>query len=184
MKSSRDASPTISNDAVREATGRGWAEWFQLLDMAAAAGRTHKEIVALVRGISNPGRWWEQMITVMYEQDRGLRHKHQRTDGYQISATRTIDAPIASAWDSWIQPRRRTRWLVGNISIRGDAERRSLRFGWDSGGNCIVTFTERSADRCTVTVEHSRLGTAAQAEEMKLFWRDALMKLKNVLDTK
>ncbi len=61
MKTPRDGFPTISNDAVRNATGRGWDDWFRLLDSAGAAGCTHREIVALVRGISGPGAWWEQM---------------------------------------------------------------------------------------------------------------------------
>jgi uncharacterized protein YndB with AHSA1/START domain len=183
MTKSQGSSPSISDDAVRNATGRGWGDWFQLLDSAGAAGCAHREIVALVRGISGPGAWWEQMIAVSYEQRRGMRDKHQKSDGYQISASRTIDVPIASAWEAWSLSRKRIRWLGENLSISGRSELRSLRFPWKTGGKCLVTFVEKGEGRCTVSVEHSRIDTAEHAEETKLFWREALGRMKSMLET-
>ncbi len=182
MTKSQGSYPTISDDAVRNATGRGWDDWFRLLDSAGAADCTHREIVALVRGISGPGAWWEQMVAVSYEQIRGMRDKHQKSDGYQISTSRTIDVPIASAWEAWNQSRIRLRWLGENLPISGRSELRSLRFPWKTDGNCLVTFVEKGQGRCTVSVEHSRIDTAEHAEESKQFWREALGRLKTMLE--
>ena len=38
------------------------------------------------------------MVTVGYEQARGLRKKHQRPEGFQVSASRTVAVPIAVAF--------------------------------------------------------------------------------------
>jgi len=35
---------TTSDETIRERTGRGWEEWFELLDEWGAADRPHREI--------------------------------------------------------------------------------------------------------------------------------------------
>lgn len=50
------------------------------------------------RGV--PG-WWSQMVTVTYEQERGLREKHQKADGYSVSASRTFEVPINILYKNW-----------------------------------------------------------------------------------
>ena len=62
------------------ATALHWAAHF---DDTAMAELLHEKY-------SVPG-WWSQMVTVGYEQARGLRVKHQKKSGFEISATRTID---------------------------------------------------------------------------------------------
>ena len=49
------APPPVSDDAVRKATGRGWDEWFTILDAAGAVAWKHPDIarwVAAKYGIS------------------------------------------------------------------------------------------------------------------------------------
>ena len=60
------ASPGMSDEAVRAATGRDWSEWRALLDKRGAAGLDHGAIVGLVREACG-GDWWSQMVTVGYE---------------------------------------------------------------------------------------------------------------------
>jgi hypothetical protein len=67
----------ISNEAVKARTGRTWPEWFAILDEAGAPVVGHKGIVTLLTKYHRVGHWWRQMITVAYEQERGLREKHQ-----------------------------------------------------------------------------------------------------------
>ena len=71
----------ISADAVRAKTGKGWAEWFAVLDQAGAAKWPHKEIASFLHE-QECGDWWSQMVAVGYEQARGLRVKHQTADGF------------------------------------------------------------------------------------------------------
>jgi hypothetical protein len=51
-----------------------------VLDQAGAAGMTHKTIVALI-DVQAMGGWWRQMVTVVCEQERGLREKRQTATG-------------------------------------------------------------------------------------------------------
>ena len=58
----------------------------------------HKGIVALLSEHHRVGPWWRQMITVAYEQERGLREKHQTPEGFQISVSKTIAAPVGTVF--------------------------------------------------------------------------------------
>ena len=90
----------VSSEAVAKATGRDWDQWLEFLDGLGAADLSHKEIVALVAG---PGEldngWWQQSVTVGYEQARGLRVIGQTsTAGFQIGVQKTLPVPVEAAW--------------------------------------------------------------------------------------
>jgi hypothetical protein len=66
----------VSDASIRERTGRGWDEWFGLLDARGATGHTHTEITRWLAAEHNVDSWSRQAITVGYEQERGLRAHH------------------------------------------------------------------------------------------------------------
>lgn len=85
----------IGDKAIRTKTGKNWQEWFNILDSADATKMDHKEIVDFLSHNFDVGPWWEQMITVTYEQIRGLRNRHEKPQKYKISRTKTISADVA-----------------------------------------------------------------------------------------
>jgi hypothetical protein len=58
------------------------------------------------------------MVAVTYEQERGLRDKHQKPDGYEISRSKTITAPIANVYSAWNEKSKGPRWLAEPLEIR------------------------------------------------------------------
>src|SRR6185503_7619402 len=103
--------PRMSDEAVKAKTGNGWAEWFKLLDQGGAKKMTHQEIVALLNSKHGVGPWWQQMVTVTYEQARGLRAKHEKPAGYEISVSRTIAASVSKVFKAWQNEKTRNNWL-------------------------------------------------------------------------
>jgi hypothetical protein len=85
----------MSDAVVKEKTGKDWRQWFMILDKAGAIKMSHKEIVECLYDRRRVPGWWSQMITVTYELERGLRKKHERPDGYSVSASRTFEVPIS-----------------------------------------------------------------------------------------
>lgn len=67
--------PSVSNEAVKKATGRTWSEWFRILDNAGAKKLPHPEIAEWLEAKKKVSSWWSQMVTVEYEYARGLRSK-------------------------------------------------------------------------------------------------------------
>ncbi|OIP31465.1 MAG: hypothetical protein AUK47_22395 [Deltaproteobacteria bacterium CG2_30_63_29] len=65
---------SISNEAVEEATGRGWPAWMAFLDARGGASLEHRGIVALLAGEGGvESGWWQQTIAVSYEKATGHR---------------------------------------------------------------------------------------------------------------
>ena len=162
----------ISSDAVKKATGRTWQEWCNRLDKDGCQTMTHKEIVAVLGEKHGVGPWWQQMVTVGYEQARGLRVKHETTAGFSVSRSKTLPAPIAEAFAAWGDERKRAKWLKDpNFTIRKATLDRSLRITWIDGQTSVeVMFYVKSKDKCQVTVQHSKLKNNKEAAKLKAYW--------------
>lgn len=174
----------IGDAAVRKATGKDWREWLSILDDAAASSLAHAEIASLLQDRHNVPDWWCQMVTVGYEQARGLRQKHQRPDGFQISASKTINVPIADAFEACANETRRQAWLPEkNFAVRKANAPKTIRATWiDKKTNVELAFTDKGPGKCQVVVQHSKIATAAAGEKLKSMWAARLLSLKSMLE--
>jgi len=176
-------STRMSDDAVKAKTGKTWNEWFKILDSASAKKLSHQEIVALLDKKHDVGPWWQQMVAVTYGQSRGLREKHQKPEGYEISVSRTIDAPVNKAFRAWTDERTRKAWLSSNFKIRKATTNKSLRITWEDDRTSVaVAFIPKGARKCQVVPQHSKLADARTAAKMKSFWAKALDRLKELIE--
>jgi uncharacterized protein YndB with AHSA1/START domain len=175
--------PRISDDAVEAKTGKTWSRWIKLLDAAGAKKMTHREIVAHLSEKHGVGPWWQQMVAVTYEQARGLRDKHEKPAGYEISVSRTIEAPVGKAFKAWTDEKVRKQWLPTNLTIRKPTPNKSLRITWEDGQTSVaVAFLPKGPGKSQVVAQHSKLPDAKGAAKMKKFWSQALDRLKEVLE--
>jgi len=63
----------LSEDSVRQRTGKGWADWFTILDEWGAAEHGHTASARHLHDAYGISPWWAQAVTVRYENERGLR---------------------------------------------------------------------------------------------------------------
>ncbi len=63
----------ISDQAVRARTGKGWEEWFAILDTWGAKEKGHTLSARDLAAEHDVDPWWAQSITIRYEWERGLR---------------------------------------------------------------------------------------------------------------
>lgn len=172
----------VGDAAVRRATGRGWSEWFAVLDKAGAEAQPHREIARLLREDHGLSGWWSQMVTVGYEQARGLRKKHQKPDGFAVSASRTVAAAVENLFAALADPRRRPRWLPGALAVHEAIRPTSLRAMWADGTRVDIACSSKGRGESQVVVQHGKLPNVRAAERMKLHWIDALASLKAYLE--
>jgi hypothetical protein len=177
--------PRLSDDTVRAATGRSWDEWFAILDEWGARDRPHKEIAAWLRSRGDISGWWSQSVTVTYEQARGIRAPGQMADGFAITASKTISAPLEIVMHAFDDPAERERWLPGaELHRRKTTAARSARYDWEDGATRVgVWFEAKGDDRSVVSVSHERLPDADAADAMKTYWRERLQVLKAHLES-
>ncbi|MFC4021578.1 DUF4287 domain-containing protein [Micromonospora sp. GCM10011542] len=176
----------IADELLRARTGRGWADWFALLDAWDATSRTHTEIARWLAGEHSVPGWWAQTITVGYEQARGLRAPGQRRDGgYSASGSRTVAVPAPRLFEAFADEAIRARWLPdAQVRLRTATAPRSYRADWAGGPSRIVVgFDAVGESKSRVSVLHEKLGGAEQAAELKAYWRERLAALKAFLET-
>ncbi|AYY12314.1 DUF4287 domain-containing protein [Actinobacteria bacterium YIM 96077] len=174
-----------SEASVQERTGRGWDQWFSLLDGWDATSRTHTEIAAwLVEEHGVPG-WWAQSITVAYEQERGMRAPGQRTDGtFSANASKTIAVPVQRLFEAFDDADLRQQWLPGaRLDVRTATPPKTFRADWNGEASRIVVgFTTMGETKARVAIEHEKLPGAEAAAEMKAYWRERFAVLKQLLE--
>jgi hypothetical protein len=185
-KASKERVLATSDEAIRARTGRGWEEWFDLLDEWGAPERSHREIarwVAEQQGVE-PLAWNAQAVASSYERARGLRAVGEHPEGFTLTASRTVAVPVGRLYDSFVDEALRERWLPERQLRERTATRpRSARFDWGDGKTRVhVTFLAKGKERSTAAVAHTRLADAKERERMKVWWRERLNTLKAQLE--
>ena len=177
---------STSDAEIRRRTGRGWEEWFDLLDDWGAAERSHREIarwVAEQQGVV-PLAWNAQAVVGSYERVRGLRAVGEHADGFAITATKTVAVPVDRLYDAFVDESLRGRWLPdGELRERTATKPKSARFDWGGDGSRVhVTFAAKGDGKSTVALQHARLADAREAERMKAYWRERVAAMKEELE--
>jgi len=174
----------ITETAVRKATGKGWGDWYSLLDAAGAREMTHQQIMAVV-ALQHPADWWQQVITVTYEKARSIRTKHHKDDGFSANASKVINARVTRLFDAWVEDAQRALWLEApGWHVRKSTPYKNLRVTWIEGRTHVEAhFWPRGEGRTLIQVEHSKLGSLADVQRLKAFWGGALERLRELVET-
>lgn len=174
----------IGDDALKAKTGKTWEEWFTLLDREGAQKLDHKQIFAIVGGKHQVGDWHAQMVTVGYEQARGLRLLHEKPGGFEISVSKTINIPIGTAFLLFSDGKMRKRWLKQDeFTVRKATENKTVRASWGDGSTgVVVAFYSKGANKTQVVVQHDKLPNSKAADRQKAFWAEQLELLKSKME--
>ncbi|MDA1188624.1 MAG: hypothetical protein O2854_02925 [Chloroflexi bacterium] len=173
----------VGDAAVQAKTGKTWQEWFVVLDTQKASDWPHPQIASYLNETQGVSGWWSQMVTVGYEQARGLRQKHETSTGYQVSVSKTLQVPLAQAYELWADEKARAGLIPGqSITVRTANVNKNLRALWSGGSSTIeVQFYDKGISKCQVVIQHNKLPDADKAAEMKAYWKAALEHMKESL---
>ncbi|MGD2132440.1 MAG: hypothetical protein PVI23_06565 [Maricaulaceae bacterium] len=182
--------PPQSDEAVKRATGRDWKAWIAWLDARGGRELDHKGLVAALKDEVESG-WWRQSVAVGYEQLAQGRKVNERPDGYQVQASKTINAPIEKVWES-VCPKGLCDWAPpGALAPSTEVKPERLRGAWTDGGKKEggvgsarfgAMLTTAPGGKTRLTVQLGRISDAAAAEKAKAAWRAALADLKERLE--
>ena len=176
--------PRMSDEAVKAKTGKAWKEWFDILDKAGGRKMSHKEIVKYLSAEQGVGPWWQQMVTVTYEQQTGRRAQHEKPNGYQISVSRTVGATLTKLFDAFGTQKTRDKWLQEDGLVERTATKnKSMRATWNDRKTTLeINFYPKGDEKSQVVVQHSKLPNAKSAAKMKKYWGEALDRLRALIE--
>jgi hypothetical protein len=174
----------VSSQAVLKATGKNWDAWLAILDAFDVKTQGHPAAARFLKTTHGMSPWWSQMLVVGYEQARGLREKHQKSDGYSVSATKTIATPAAAAFAALREPARRRKWLPGfSWTLRKTTPGKCLRVTCADSTPLEIMIYVMGPQKCQVTFQQDRLSGKQAALRQKQFWREAASRLKEYLES-
>ncbi len=172
------AAPEIGDDAVRDATGRSWDEWCDVLDAWPGKDDGHSAIAAhLVEEHEVPG-WWAQTVTVGYERITGRRLPHQRPDGtFSAGRSATITVDPAQLRELLLDDAAREDLfphLTTELRSRPTSKNVRLAVG---DGVAEFNLEPRDDGRVKVTVAHEKLPRFEDVATWKAYWGEWLRSL-------
>lgn len=177
------AEPGTSDQAVRRGSGKGWEEWYRILDAWGARDRSHAEIARYVNEDHGVPGWWSQTVAVGYERARGMRAVGQQAQGFSVGVTKTVPVGVDRLFDAFADAGARRRWLEpGTLRVRTAQRGRSARFDFRDGSTRVLAyFEEKGPGKASVVVQHERLEDANAREEARAFWKERLARLAEML---
>jgi hypothetical protein len=167
--------PEMAEETLREATGRGWDEWCEVLDAWPGHGGGHTAIATHLREEHGVEGWWAQTITVGYERITGLRLPHQQPDGtFTAGKSRTVTVDVKLIREMLLDDEARADLFPGlETELRSKPTSKVLRIGIGPG-TAQIALDPQADDRVKITIAHDRLPTAEAVEEWKGYWSDWL----------
>lgn len=119
MAEIKSVANSLSDETVREKTGKSVQEWFAVLDRFGVAEKGHTATANYLSEKHGVSAWWSQQITINYEQERGLRKPGQRSSGkFAVNISRTISASLDEVWALLSTPKGWDRWLSSKTNFK------------------------------------------------------------------
>lgn len=170
--------PEMSDDRVREATGRGWDEWCDVIDAWPRHVEGHTAVAAYVHGELGVPGWWAQAVTGGWERITGRRLPNQMTDGtFTANRSRTVPIDADELRAALLDDDARGDLFPGHDTrLRSQPTSKSLRVTIGPG-SALFSLEPKPDGRTTVYVSHERLPDLDALEEWKFFWSDWLAAL-------
>jgi hypothetical protein len=167
--------PETADDTLREATGRGWNEWCDIIDAWPGRADGHTAIATYVREEHGVEGWWAQTVTVGYERITGLRLPHQQPDGtFSAGKSRTVTVDAGLLREMLLDDDHRPDLFPGfETELRSRPSSKVVRIGIGPGTAQIALDTQEDG-RVKITIAHDKLPTPDAVEEWKGYWSEWL----------
>lgn len=167
--------PEMSDVAVREATGRGWDEWCDVIDAWPGHAEGHSAIASHVQEAHGVDGWWAQTVTVGYERITGARLPYQLADGtFTAGKSRTVSVDAESLRRMLLDDRDRGELFPGHeTTLRSKPTSKTLRIGIGPGV-AQISIDEKGDGRSRVAIAHEKLPVAEDVARWKAYWAEWL----------
>jgi hypothetical protein len=174
------ATTSVSEESLKNATGKSWPDWFDYLDRTNARQLSHKEIAASLHETAGVTGWWAQTITLEYERKIGRREVGQTSEGdFQASASKTLPGTMDQTflqWQEFVKGVDNFNQVGFNSSPQTSETQkwRYWRVSLQDESRLSIFINQKSADKVLLAVNHEKLADAKAVEDWKGYWKTRL----------
>ena len=180
-----------SEQHLRKETGKGWGDWFRLLDEAAAQGIQLSEMERHLREEQALSSSWAQQVTAAYErfdQGKGIAPAPVG-QAFSVRMQRTIETDPDAARTAFMDPVELSKWHTqpDDLVLKSEEPNQlfytSTQYTPTAISTLQVDFFPKEAGRVVVTIKHRQLTSELERERCKADWTWNLDSLKAYLET-
>ena len=102
------------------------------------------------------------------------------TDGYEITVTRTYPVGLHVLESYFTEKSLRELHLHGDMQLIKYNPGKNIRFQLANGEILLANFNGKSAGKCQVTLQHTKLADSDKSEEARSFWKERLQMLADL----
>jgi hypothetical protein len=169
-------SKKLNATTIEKSTGQSWEKWLEFFKKMKADKLSHQEIADKVQaqGVS---AWWSQNLAVAYEQEMGRRVVGQTCKGdFAVSIGKTLDGDMDDGLKWWLQLVKNCKEfsdvsIVKEPTTSSTDKWRYWRCHLDDGSRVTVNFTNKNAEKTTVSIQHEKLTSSDQIEYWRVYWK-------------
>lgn len=193
----------ISAEAVQDATGRSWIEWFLLLDSGNAYELDHRGIVTFLENHIDSA-WWRQTVAVEYEKIYGMRTTGETADGsFEVGVQKSVPVAPKKAWElivsrdgirAWLGEGARPDPTKGYVFETADGVKGEFRVvkkmshvrltwqpsAWKAHSTLQVRVIPKGPGKSVISFHHEGLPEERDREEMRRHWKEVLAALEEI----
>ena len=120
------------------------------------------------------------MLTVGYEQARGLREVHEKTDGFSANKSRTFPFAVEELYAAWADEERRVEWIGSSRHVlRTATAPKSMRISWRrTAPRWTSTSPQRRTARAACRCSRTSSPIPRRSATAKEFWTKAFDRLE------
>lgn len=172
--------PSISDEKVKAATGRGWMGWFVILNRMEATSLPHKEVAKRLKEEHGAPSWWCQMIAVEYERARGGRKRNERAGGtFAVNVTKVMPVALPKLFAAATDEAARKSWFPpGAFAETSKTKDKYWRGTWKKGSKLEFGFYAKGDAKSQLALEIGKLASADAVEKERAAWKKAMEKLE------
>jgi hypothetical protein len=165
---------SVSDARVGSGTGRSVTDWFALLDGAQATRLSHERIARLLTVEHEVAPWWAQVITVRYEQARGLPSPGLQSDGsYAVTLGRSLRGEPVELLE--LLELRLAEYTGGATPVTSrPGGRPTAEWTLANGDVLTIAVTPSSGGKCAVALTQGRLRLPERVQPVREALTEAL----------
>jgi hypothetical protein len=197
----------VSDESVRQKTGKSMEEWTAILKEAGLAKASHKNIAAWLEENWALDPWWCQEVTVQFEQISGRRITGQTAEsGFQVGVSGTFPASASLLWKYLINDGALQRMVLEEdsavsiepeasgtgksgigwkVTVRKEGSHLRMKWkasGWEQPSILQIRLTDKGPSKSSITFHQEKLKGPKQRESMKKRWKEVISRMKTELD--
>jgi len=163
--------PKMSDEAVLQASGKTWSQWFSEMESKGFLELSRKEVVKRLNDDYMTSPEWAQTIAAEFERVNGARKTNGHKDGFEVSVSKTFPYPVDDVYDRALQ------WFEkdNRAFLRPGGNVKKLHCDWLTDDSHIaVRFNSKGKGKTQIVVQHENLLSEGDVEVMRNFWKERL----------